>query len=124
MTSTPTFIVVIASDIPMPGHDGREGVCHSPLQNTRSESDKAQTAAWRTPIRHLGFRPASALIVCARATSYPRTATSQGHGRPEDACAFMLVREGGRDAFRLPHPQIGWPAGLLKERNLTSNSLG
>lgn len=61
----------------MPGHGGEEDVPHSSLQNTRSDNDKAPTVAWKTPMRHLGFRQASAPSACARATSCLRTARRQ-----------------------------------------------
>ena len=81
----------------MPGHDRGEGVRHSRLQTTSSDTDQAPTAAWQTPIRHLGFRQASALSACARTTSYLSTATSQAHSPLRGR---MRTHAHGRGAFR------------------------
>ena len=92
MTLPPTFIVVIASDIPMPGHDSGEGVCHSPLQTIRSDTGNAPTAARSTPIRHLGFPQASApaharRLICVR---QPLRVSRL----PEDACVLLELKGG------------------------------
>lgn len=74
----PTFIVVVASDVPMPGHRGTPGASATvPPPEGGSGTEKAPTAAGRPPPRHLGFRQASAPGVCADATSHPRTARRQ-----------------------------------------------
>lgn len=116
-----TFIIVIASNIPMPGHGRKEGVGHSPLQNTRLDTGKAPAAAWRTPTRHLGFRQASALRACARATPRLRTARRQplrANYLPRNACA--LVHMGCGCVFAWSHLHTGSLTGIPERWHSTA----
>lgn len=92
----PTFIVVIASDIPMPGHGGEEGVRHSVLTKHRLRNRSGAICARRTPKRHVGFRQAPAPSACARRTSCLRTARDGNLSGSPPPRERMRIRADGR----------------------------
>ena len=76
----------------MPGHDSGEGVCHSPLQTTGSDTGNTPTAGPNTPIRHLGFPQATA-PAHARRLIWVRQPLRVSH-LPEDACVLLELKGG------------------------------